>query len=363
MVLPMFLLNMGNKADDMKHICSVPVDQTSLDAWRFWMMGVLMVVCSSFGLSANILAIACLAKKCTKSLFYCLLCVLCTSNILLLLSNLGEAVEALVVSDEEKTSRIFAPWRLETLPVFNLSSCFFLTSSVFLTVAVTMERHHAYCRPTQYHVARNKRSMSTRLALYVLPSLLFALLLSLPRAIQLTPLAIGQSTIDADSSSILRYQHLQLFYLLLHPLTTTVIAPTLLLLVLNYNIISRIHSRNITSKFTRKMEQEQARLSIAAICVFLVHTVPRVILLWIEVDTVTKFHFCLTENLKYNPSEAMNIFFYVANLSTLVNSSLNFFIYCFACEGFRTSFKDLIRTLSTWRRPTLMSQSSEVTVV
>ena len=76
----------------------------------------------------------------------------------------------------------------------------------------------------------------------------------------------------------------------------------------------------------------------------------------------------------------MNIFFYVANLSTLVNrcqcsqnwiifdnfsktSSLNFFIYCFACEGFRTSFKDLIRTSSTWRRPTLMSQSSEVTVV
>ena len=44
-------------------------------------------------------------------------------------------------------------------------------------------------------------------------------------------------------------------------------------------------------------------------------------------------------------------------------SSLNFFIYCFACEGFRTSFKDLIRTSSTWRRPTLMSQSSEVTVV
>ena len=30
-------------------------------------------------------------------------------------------------------------------------------------------------------------------------------------------------------------------------------------------------------------------------------------------------------------------------------SSLNFFIYCFACEGFRTSLKDLIRRTSTWR--------------
>ena len=95
-----------------------------------------------------------------------------------------------------------------------------------------------------------------------------------------------------------------------------------------------------------------------------------------------KCFFVQTKNLEYNPSEMINISFYLANLSTLVNrwknmlgfsishfharSSLNFFIYCFASEGFRSSFKDLVRTRSWWRgRPFKRqpSTTSEITEI
>ena len=129
---------------------------------------------------------------------------------------------------------------------------------------------------------------------------------------------------------------------------------------------------------------------------FIVHTVPRMILLWIEVDRITKFHFCLVSiEQKSTEKEFIpipdrelevqsqrsdeHIFLrrqpqhpYKQVSQTVLEfskpvldnffqiSSLNFFIYCFACKGFRTSLKDIIRTSSSWRRPALLSQTSEL---
>ena len=74
---------------------------------------------------------------------------------------------------------------------------------------------------------------------------------------------------------------LQLYYQLVHPLTTTVIAPMLVLIILNYfilarwvykylilkilNTLSRVAARrvrSVSSRVTRRMERSQARLSV-----------------------------------------------------------------------------------------------------
>ena len=76
---------------------------------------------------------------------------------------------------------------------------------------------------------------------------------------------------------------LQLYYQLVHPLTTTVIAPMLVLVILNYFILARWvykylllkilntlllsrvaarRVRSVSSRVTRRMERSQARLSV-----------------------------------------------------------------------------------------------------
>ena len=76
---------------------------------------------------------------------------------------------------------------------------------------------------------------------------------------------------------------LQLYYQLVHPLTTTVIAPMLVLIILNYFILARWvykylllkilntlllsrvaarRVRSVSSRVTRRMERSQARLSV-----------------------------------------------------------------------------------------------------
>ena len=76
---------------------------------------------------------------------------------------------------------------------------------------------------------------------------------------------------------------LQLYYQLVHPLTTTVIAPMLVLVILNYFILARWVNkylilkilntlllsrvaarrvRSVSSRVTRRMERSQARLSV-----------------------------------------------------------------------------------------------------
>ena len=56
-----------------------------------------------------------------------------------------------------------------------------------------------------------------------------------------------------------------MYYQLVHPLTTTVIAPMLVLIILNYFILARVAARRVrrvSSRVTRRMERSQARLSV-----------------------------------------------------------------------------------------------------
>ena len=164
----------------------------------------------------------------------------------------------------------------------------------------------------------------------------------------------------------------------------------------------QLHDYHLDHIPRRHQQNEISKQECQAICVFLVHTLPRVVLLWIELDTVTKFHFCLVSSWSNIFSKVKSIFcpdqelgvqpkrndkhlflpgqpqhprqqvkdpskmlgFSISHFHT--HSSLNFFIYCFASEGFRSSFKDLVRTRCWWRgRPFKRqpSATSEITEI
>ena len=48
---------------------------------------------------------------------------------------------------------------------------------------------------------------------------------------------------------------------------------------------------------------------------------------------------------KYKPGNKVQIFFFIVKFCILLNSSINFAIYCFASKLFRVSLQDLFRRI------------------
>ena len=70
----------------------------------------------------------------------------------------------------------------------------------------------------------------------------------------------------------------------------------------------QLHDYHLDHIPRRHQQNEISKQECQAICVFLVHTLPRVVLLWIELDTVTKFHFCLVSSWSNIFSKVKSIF-------------------------------------------------------
>ena len=141
----------------------------------FWCSGVATIVTAIFGVAGNLLSIIVLSQQSMTSVFNHLLLLLCLSDLVFLLSNLA-------------MSPVMMHYFLYPAHLYHASECVChvaLAASIFLTTSLSIERYQAVCLPHSYQYRLVKTGHKQLIAYYVLPAILLACLLNIPRYLQL----------------------------------------------------------------------------------------------------------------------------------------------------------------------------------
>jgi 7 transmembrane receptor (rhodopsin family) len=164
-----------------------PDDRATIRTCSYWLEGVLLIGVGSVGILGNLIAILVLhlEKKTTtsSSSFNRLLAMLATFDTVFILFTLIDYSLARV---------FFWPWAQDSevwvylipkvlYPLNNMTFC----CSIYLTVMLAWERYLAVCHPNHYRMVNRSQAGYTRtLLVYVLPVVLFSIVLNIPKFLE-----------------------------------------------------------------------------------------------------------------------------------------------------------------------------------
>ena len=250
----------------------------------------------------------------------------------------------------------------------------FMVSSIYMTVALTLERYHAITSPVEYRV-RERTSMTKRLFYYVMPVLTLSILYYIPKWLDLTVGEITDcnndmtSTVtsvivdDTNNTSIvvntacnttyplvptpLRINHHYVFwYINISNLLLTALLPVFVLTYLNCRIYSSlnqfvarqpsVNASQSTSSARRQQTNDVKKVFIlfSIVIIFVLCHSIRVILNIDEFINLTRF-----KEEREKGCDGVNFWAQVIvpinQLLIILNSSANFFIYVFFDKGFQ----------------------------
>ena len=150
-----------------------------------------------------------------------------------LLTNLSLALKT--VSPSSSTLSQVAPWS-DGLCHIGVSS------SVFFTIAITVERYYAVHSPLNYQTRSTKQGHWWILASYVVPVVVAAIIFNVPKLLQLAKILTAENISPEHQNSFIK---VAIIFQVIHPLTTTCIIPVILLMYLNHSIYTRARRVNV----------------------------------------------------------------------------------------------------------------------
>lgn len=310
-----------------------------------WVGGYVTIVLATMGVCANILAICVFCNKTFKSNFNNLLIALAVFDLLFLVVCITESVRR---TFEERTANTSSISGLVTQIHHHLFPYFFyplhnilLTTSIFMTISISIERYLAIFHPLVY---RN-RSYSWNLSCHILPVLGLAVLINAPKFFESEVVydgensRIGLTALRRDNNYAVYYQNWTRFFVL-------GLVPMLLLIFLNVRVFIAIHSRKSSSKDTT-----YSTILLLIVAIFILCHMPRVALNIYEFFDQEQINIC-------GPPVWSMIFHIFSNgVLPALNSAINFFIYFLAGRKFRQSLLNLLLCRDN-RQDTVLSKTS-----
>ena len=282
----------------------------------------------------------------------------------------------------------------------------FMVSSIYMTIALTLERYHAITSPVEYRV-RERTSMSKRLCYYVMPVSILSILYYLPKWLDLNVGEVNDcekdvrtikttTTDDYNNSAMdvnptcnityplvptkLRVNHHYVFwYINISNLLLTAIIPVGVLTYLNCRIYSSlkqfvarqpsINQTQSASSARRQQTNDVKKVFIlfSIVIIFVLCHSIRVILNIDEFINLTRF-----KEEREKGCDGVNFWAQVIvpinQLLIILNSSANFFIYVFFDKGFQQVLRQacILRTevevhsLHTCKTGPIRTESSRV---
>ena len=262
------------------------------------------------------------------NVFNYLLVSLCVADLMVIFTNLVHAVKTLVPAS-------FIPNQL--VVINEAVSHIAVTTGIFLIMAITVERYFGVCSAFTYQARVAEKGPILILCSYIIPAILGAVLLNIPKI-----LSIGDFFhIDSMSPAIKNtYIKVAITYQVIHPLTTTCIIPILVLSILNTKILLRA---NRIQSSRMKNEKRLVKVMVMVVGVFIILSVPKMSLALYEVSTIPNILECYRRTCKYYVSSGRWVADIITRYLVLLNSSVNFIIYCFAGATFRKVLCELLK--------------------
>jgi len=292
----------------------------------FWLTGVLLVIIGTVGLLGNIFTIAVLCRsKMRKSVFYNLLLALaCFDTLFILTYGGGSGYLSLACPPNYSVRHLLDP-------IYHI----FLTGSVYMTVAISMERYLGICHP---HLRFSRRSL-----VFILPVIFISLAYTFPMFLELEKGSFVNGIWNyRDPGYINTYA-----YDLWASVIILTILPFVALLYLNGSIIAAVRRSNNLQKTKDRSEGHTTKILFCIVIIFIILHLPRVIFLF------QFFYDLVYTNSSWFWSKSL------VNLSLIMNSSVNFVIYSLVGSKFREEFVQVFKCKKAPASDTITSGGGE----
>jgi len=319
----------------------------TLDTYRYYFEGVLVTVCGVVGLLGNILTIAVLLRPVFKDCFHKLLLALaCFDSLFILCAGANYACKGLDAQSSLYNSLF--PFLIHPFSYIGLCG------SVFLTVAISVERFLGICYPLQFP------PHTRRAWFYLLPTVLAALLVNIPRFLETK---LTDSNKLAPTELRMSDTHIRFYRTYFHILVTALL-PLLAMFLLNLGILwdlRHVQAQRFGSRNNLRREINLFLVLLGIVTAFLILHSPRIIVDIYEFLNLESVLSCRAEQEKwFRPVPAIWKLTSVSHACTIINSGINFLIYSMVGDGFRREY--LVMFGFQNMRPSYDSQRTTTTV-
>ncbi|XP_063441179.1 FMRFamide receptor-like [Mytilus trossulus] len=329
--------NITNLTSDTVGICDTSESKT----FQFYAWGIVANIISAYGIIGNILSVIVLRHRIMQnSTSYYLISLAIYDTIVLLSMSLFLAIPTIYLAKGDLEDYYYAYMYMH--PFCYPVALFAQTGTIYTTMAFTIERYIAVCRPLE---AANTCTLS-RTKRVICLIFVSSLVYNLPRFLEYETVQY----IDSSSNTTLPNIQLtqigtneifrQVYFIYLN-LFTMFLLPFTFLAVLNIQLIRAVKvARNARIKMSTSASKE-ANLTvmlIAVIIVFLVCQLPSIAdnILW-TIFEKGQLH-CSIHYIRFTT---------MSNLMVVVNSAINFILYCLFGKRFRKVF---IKIFCKWKK-------------
>jgi len=341
--------------------------------YKYYCDGLLVSIIGCLGIMGNLFSIFVLSKPKLQDCFHRLLLTLaCFDTIYIIIGGLNYTFKSFEVSSDAYT--ISFPFII--YPITNISLC----GTIFMTVAISIERFLGICYPL--HLPPQNR----KAWYYVIPVTLLSIVVNLPKFFEadiewlkedVSILTMNMSDIsllslsdfEANTPHGTHYDYLPIlrptdirkdsnyikFYVTYCRMFFTVIIPFIALLTINLKIIAdlnKLKSKPFGSQRKLWKEVNMFMVLLSIVIIFICCNTPRTIIdIWefYHLEAIVKCNDLLMKkeiDHPFLPEKWIECLTHISHFTAILNSSINFLIYCVVGHNFR---KELLSTLGIKR--------------
>ncbi|XP_013774549.1 probable G-protein coupled receptor B0563.6 [Limulus polyphemus] len=325
--------------DTMTNSTMMVVANSSLESdiqqLKFLGYGIIGSVVIGLGILGNMINLIVLTRPNLKGVTFVYLSWLATSDLMTLLVSTTSLLRLHGVQPRSFAASLY--YAYVELALVNA----FMASSVFLVVALTIDRYFSVCLPTRYKEVHNKR----RARRAIIVAYVLAFCIYVPICFQKKPVAVHTERnetiyIACENPTVFNHTGFR-FYLLIKEIIVR-IGPVIVLAILNIAIIvafrrmvrkrrSLLNSSNSShsnqKESSRKLMEERRLVVLLGgiVLLFFVCMTPAAVLTLLNSDH---------KELEFG----FQLFRAIANVLELANFAMNFYVYCLCSSEIRTTF-------------------------
>jgi len=323
--------------------------------FRYYVDGILVSSCGILGFIGNVLTIIVLSTKKFQDCFHQLLLTLaCYDTVYIFFGSISYACRALNGASSKIYTVLF-PYLIHPLSYIGM------TGSVFMTLAISIERFLGICYPLKFPPHRRKAWF------YIIPVTVFSISTNIPRFLEsnllwsdknnVTNVKYGPSALRTSEEYIKIYKTY---------FTVPILAllPFLSVLVLNVRMIWDLRYVKVQRFGSSKQLKKEVTFFLILLSIAVAFIILHSLRIIVDVYEFLNLEAIIKDIKSFRPSDAIKKLTYVSHLTTILNSGINFLIYSCVGNSFRQELRNLLgcnqQQQSEWsqRRGTALSYLS-----